>query len=164
MEETIVISHKDRKYAAGGLAAVSALVSFGLGLANQRYGIGLAVVMVGFVSAFFLWMAGLCEERITHTDITMKGVFTTKRFLWQDVVQVGILLEPGGKGSPQPRLVFTMKNGRTREPEEGWWRWLRKNTTDSCFTLEYKKRTLACVHKFYGPLDFDVWGKPPQSY
>ena len=164
MDETIIISHKDRKYAAGGLAFVSLLVGFGLWLANQRYGIDRAIVMVGFVSAFFLWMAGRCEERITNTDITLKGVFTTKKFRWQDVIQVGILMEPGGKGPPQPRLAFTMKNGFSRESGEGWWRWLRKNTTASCFTLEYNTRTLKGVHRYYGPLDFDECGKPPQSY
>ena len=144
MEKTsVTLTHKEG-YLVTGLTFGGALLAIVLNTVmpspqqDERvlgYVIAAIAVVIGVV---FLFVARR-SEILDEGGITIRGVSKVKHYGWNEIGKVAVI-PPQGKDLP--KLRFWTVDGQ------------------HIAYIDYTKRTLACVHAYYGEPDEDRWGKP----
>ena len=143
MESPSVTLHYPEAKAAGGAFAGIGLLAAVLNmvLPNGDTVLGYVVAGVALVLAVVFFCMAKGSKTLDEEGICIRGIRSEKRFSWQSVERVTILPDRGKSFPPAIELRIAGQRGGLE--------------------IDYTKRTLACVLRYYGQPDADRWGKPP---
>lgn len=137
-----------------------------LAVAMQEEGIltsgwGILVLLSVFWTLFTVWIAVLDPEVTLSDDgINVHRLFKKRMISWADIIQAGVLWQPGGSVPPN-KFVLLERGGSPRKYRDKTFVFRNKM---HLFFIPNTPEVHRLVNKHYGPLDFDLSdGKPEQS-
>lgn len=143
MENPSVTLHYREANAAGGILVVIGLLAAVLNtvLPSGNAILGYVIAGIALVLAVVFFCMAKGSKTLDQDGICIRGIRSKKRFSWQSVERVTILPDRGKSFPPAIELRIAGQRG--------------------ALEIDYTRRTLACVLRYYGQPDADQWGKPP---
>ena len=120
---------------------------------------GASILVGAIIASLGIWVIVAGSEVITldETGCTKSHMLGTKHYDWSEFVEVGIAISPAEDESYV--LAITLVGGKTRREAEG--KWFAQRSKGK-LELPVGWQVLECIECYYGPLDYDEWGKAPR--